>query len=210
MTLQILQGMRSHRALVWNPVTPIKETIREIRPQILMLNWRRAARWARSADLTERNTDSAADRRGSYLLSSVGKAVESLNSQRSWVQIPPGPLTSSVIFWARIYDLKSVEGCPLVLREGAVVPSPGRCRGPVPPPRHVRRDSGFREGEPGADPARDSRTIGKEDRVRRLPPVAPQEVHGSTEDRGQRLRADAGVGGVRDGAGGPEDALQAG
>src|SRR5438876_1776157 len=113
-----------------------------------MLNWRRAARWARSADLSERSTDSAADCRGSYLLSSVEESCRESDSQRSWVQIPPGPLTSSVIFWARIYDLKSVEGCPLVLREGAGLPSPGRSRGPVPPPRHVRRDSGFREGGP--------------------------------------------------------------
>ena len=56
-----------------------------IRLQILMLNWRRAGRWARSADPSERNTDSAADRRGSYLLSSVEESC------RSWVQIPPGP-----------------------------------------------------------------------------------------------------------------------
>src|SRR5437016_1546588 len=100
------------------------DAIREIRPQILMLNWRRAARWARSADHSERSTDSAADRRGSYLLSSVEESCRESDSQRSWVQIPPGPLTSSVIFWARIYDLKSVEGCPLVLREGAGLPSP--------------------------------------------------------------------------------------
>src|SRR2546426_8453947 len=75
--LQILQGTRSRRACSRIQSRQFMDAIREIRPEILMLNWRRAARWARSADHNERNTDSAADRRGSYLLSSVGKAVES-------------------------------------------------------------------------------------------------------------------------------------
>src|SRR5712692_6410862 len=65
-----------------NPITPIHEAIREIRLQILMLNWRGAVRWARSADPSERNTDSAADRRGSYLLSSVGESCRESQTRK--------------------------------------------------------------------------------------------------------------------------------
>src|SRR5437879_6299708 len=90
--LQILQGTRSRRACSRIQSRQFMDAIREIRPQILMLNWRRAARWARSADHSERSTDSAADRRGSYLLSSVEESCRESDSQRSWVQIPPGPL----------------------------------------------------------------------------------------------------------------------
>lgn len=51
--------------------------------------------------------------------------------------------------------------------------------GPVPPPGDVRRDTGLREGEPGADQERDSRATEEEDGVGRLPPVAVRKYTGA-------------------------------
>ena|SRR5436309_13497686 len=56
-----------------------------------MLNWRRAVRWARSADPSERNTDSAADRRGSYLLSSAEESCRESGLAKVVGSNPTGP-----------------------------------------------------------------------------------------------------------------------
>src|SRR5712692_3213423 len=63
--------------------------------------------------------------------------AESMSGRIVSELIPPGPLTSSVIFWARIYDLERDEGSPLAGRSG-----PQAYMSEQHPPRQQRHQQG--------------------------------------------------------------------